>query len=185
MVGAVGISHQADEHLEVYALGRLGEPLLAEVEEHLLVCASCQERVDDLEAFALAMRRAAADEPSGPSVSSWFSDRFRSSNWKLASLAGAGALAVVVVVVGVYLHFRTNSALIASIELNAMRGEAQSIGQARETDITLADAPAALKLRAEVVDATGGAVWSGSFPSENHRIQLTKQLLPGSYFVRL
>jgi hypothetical protein len=36
------------------------------VEEHLLVCAACQERVDDLEAYAVAMRQVISTEPARP-----------------------------------------------------------------------------------------------------------------------
>jgi len=57
-------SHQPDDRLELYALGRLPEADLAIVEEHLLVCTSCQERLDELELFAIAMRQAIAAEPA-------------------------------------------------------------------------------------------------------------------------
>jgi hypothetical protein len=55
------IAHQTDEQLELYALGRLPEPRQAVIEEHLLICESCRNRLDEAEAFAKAMRQAIAD----------------------------------------------------------------------------------------------------------------------------
>jgi anti-sigma factor ChrR (cupin superfamily) len=52
------ISHQTAEQLERYALGRLAEPEQAVIEEHLLICEACRQRLDEVEAYAKAMRRA-------------------------------------------------------------------------------------------------------------------------------
>ena len=54
-------SHQGDDQLELYALGRLSEPEQAVIEEHLLICEACRQRLDDVEAYAKAMRQAIAD----------------------------------------------------------------------------------------------------------------------------
>jgi hypothetical protein len=54
-------SHPDDEQLELYALGRLNEPEQAVIEEHLLICEACRQRLDQIEAYAKAMRRAIAD----------------------------------------------------------------------------------------------------------------------------
>lgn len=42
-------------------LGRLPEPEQAVIEEHLLVCEICRNRLDEAEAFAKAMRQAISD----------------------------------------------------------------------------------------------------------------------------
>ena len=55
------LSHQSTEQLELYALGRLAEPEQAVIEEHLLICEACREQLDEVEAYAKAMRRAIAD----------------------------------------------------------------------------------------------------------------------------
>src|SRR5947207_3251573 len=57
------VLHQSEEQLELYSFGRLSEPDVAAVEEHLLVCASCRARLDEGEVFALALRQAIASEP--------------------------------------------------------------------------------------------------------------------------
>jgi hypothetical protein len=178
----VGISHQTDEQLELYALGRLPEPWIAEVEEHLLVCAACQERVADLEAYALAMRQAIFTEPGQkPQWYSWFQQ-----SWlKMPVLAWAGGLASILLAVALYLQFTPHLAPLASLQLTAMRGAMPSVAPARETDMTLTDAPAGTALRAEIVDATGSTIWSGSLEPRTHSIALTRRLAPGNYFVRL
>ncbi len=82
-----GISHQTDEQLELYSLGRLPEPLAAAIEEHLLVCSTCQEHLDEMEVFATAMRRAISEEPT-LKPGGW-----RFPTWSLAfagGFAGAG-----------------------------------------------------------------------------------------------
>jgi anti-sigma factor RsiW len=181
-------SHETDEQLERYALGSLPEPQVAVVEEHLLVCVTCQERLDDLGTFALAMRDAIASEPAVQARTGWF-EWLRSWDPRQPALAWAGGFAILVLASGLYLHsgrIAGRDALpLASLELTAMRGDIQSAALARETDITLADAPPGPALRAEVVDATGGRVWSGALDGDGHKIKLMKQLAPGDYFVRL
>lgn len=57
-------SHQPDDQLELYALERLTEAEQAVIEEHLLICQACRERLDEVEAYAKAMRQAIADSPA-------------------------------------------------------------------------------------------------------------------------
>ncbi len=52
--------HASDECLEQYTLGSLEEPLLGELEEHLLLCSQCQDHLREIDAYHAAMRNAAA-----------------------------------------------------------------------------------------------------------------------------
>ena len=47
-----------EEALEQYVLGKLTEVEATTVEEHLLVCADCQQRVTELDEYVPAMRLA-------------------------------------------------------------------------------------------------------------------------------
>jgi hypothetical protein len=38
--------HLSEDTAEMYAVGRLTEPVLADVEEHLLICARCRRSVE-------------------------------------------------------------------------------------------------------------------------------------------
>ncbi|MGB9606715.1 MAG: anti-sigma factor family protein, partial [Bryobacteraceae bacterium] len=52
-------SHPSEERWEEYALGLLDEDDSAELEEHLLVCPQCQDKLAETDAFIYAMREAA------------------------------------------------------------------------------------------------------------------------------
>lgn len=177
--------HETDDDLELYALGRLSDERAASVEEHLLICAACQKRLDDVEAFAVAMREAIGGEPV-PTALHWL-DRWRQPGFAWTGLAWAGGLAALLAAIGLFLHVGTSSvAPLATLQLTAVRGETQTVIPSRETDITLTDAPAADDLKAEVIDAAAGTVWTGILsPKDGNRIRLTKRLEPGGYFVRL
>jgi hypothetical protein len=174
--------HRSDDELELYALRRLPEARVAEVEEHLLLCVSCQDRLDDVEKFALSMREVIAGEPEAQIRTDWFA-WFKPNGLRLPTLAWAGGLAAIVLGFVLYLH-SGRLAPLASLQLTALRGDVQSTTRARETDITLGDAPSAPSLRAEIVDGVGARVWTGGFEGGD-QIRLTKELEPGNYFVRL
>ena len=166
-----GIFHQTDEQLELYALGRLDEPGQAVVEEHLLVCVTCQERLDAAEGFAIAMRQALANEraaePEKTGRLAWL--------WPWpAAVAGFAALLLAIVL---SLPSSRNLVPLASLQLTAIRGEVPSVEPARETDITLTDAPTEAGLRVEVVNGAGAKVADS--------LKIRKSLAQGSYFVRL
>jgi len=51
-------SHVADDLLELYSLDRLSADELVAVEEHLLVCRACQDRLKETDDFVRVMRAA-------------------------------------------------------------------------------------------------------------------------------
>ncbi len=52
--------HGTEDQLELYALGRLPDSDLPRLEEHLLACTACREKLNGTADFALAMREASA-----------------------------------------------------------------------------------------------------------------------------
>lgn len=52
--------HIDDDALEAYSLGRLADADAAPVEEHLLVCAECRDRLAEWDEYVRAMRSACA-----------------------------------------------------------------------------------------------------------------------------
>lgn len=59
--------HFPDHLLENYAMGKLSDHESEPVEEHLLLCSLCQERLDELDDFVQAIKTALADpEPTSP-----------------------------------------------------------------------------------------------------------------------
>ncbi len=58
VVGKTRKEHAAEETLEEYALGRLRGAALARLEEHLLICEECQDRLSELDTFLQGMSEA-------------------------------------------------------------------------------------------------------------------------------
>lgn len=50
--------HVSDDDLEAYSLGRLTEPDVAQVEEHLLICAACCAALVSWDEYLQAMKPA-------------------------------------------------------------------------------------------------------------------------------
>jgi hypothetical protein len=59
-------THLSEEAVENYAIGRLAKAQLAAFEEHLLLCEHCQERLDEEDDFAEAMRSLTGMEDAAP-----------------------------------------------------------------------------------------------------------------------
>jgi anti-sigma factor RsiW len=60
--------HIADDLLESYAMGKLSERETAPLEEHLLLCAGCQERLAGLDDFIQVVKAALAVPPPPDSL---------------------------------------------------------------------------------------------------------------------
>src|SRR5277367_2058230 len=80
--------HISEELLEYYSLQQLSEDRLAPVEEHLLVCESCQTRLTQVDNYVAAMKIAARQitaesPPLAPRV------RRRPLRWALSLSGGA------------------------------------------------------------------------------------------------
>ncbi len=58
-------AHADEERLERYAMGLLTEAESAPLEEHLLLCAGCREKLSEFDEFLSTLRSTRAD-PSGP-----------------------------------------------------------------------------------------------------------------------
>lgn len=58
--------HFPDDILEKYAIGKLSDQESEPVEEHLLLCSVCQERLEELDDFVQAIRIALADPAPTP-----------------------------------------------------------------------------------------------------------------------
>jgi len=53
------VQHIPEDSLEQYATGALSEPEVGPLEEHLLICAACQDRLQATDDYVVAMRAAA------------------------------------------------------------------------------------------------------------------------------
>src|ERR1051325_4894793 len=104
--------HIDDIQLDAYASGMLAEPLLAETEEHLLICPECQERLVQADEFAVLFRQA-VQEPA-PARAGW---RIFRPAW-----AGALTVATVAALAIVVAPLQLREGPPSTIELRSVRG---------------------------------------------------------------
>lgn len=180
-----GNFHESEERLELYMMHRLPESEIQVVEEHLLMCDPCRERLDQAEVFAVHMREALQSQPLTTSAPGWFSAGW--FGWLKPQFAMAGAFAAVLLAVGIYATMGSvRVAPVASLQLTAMRGsEIQTVSPARELDLSFTDAPA--PSRVDIVDASGASVWTGTLTPHAGRVEtkVGQVLSPGNYFARV
>lgn len=168
--------HETDDQLEQYALDRLPDADLPRLEEHLMTCAACRERLDEIGDFALGMHAAATPKTE------WL-------GWlRRPAFSMALAFAALILVVGILSNGRVKFAPAVSLQLTAMRGEMPFTVPAREFDLTLSDGPReGGPFRVEVVNAMGVSMWTGLAESSpaGVRVMVMQRMTPGDYFVRL
>ncbi len=184
--------HASDDQLELYSLDRLSDTDLIQVEEHLMVCGGCRNRLEDVSAFALAMRNVLKEHPVAfqkpDEEENWFS-RFL-SGWKTPSLAFAGAMAAVVLSVGLYTYTQGHNgagmtlAPVAYLQLTAMRGELPTVHGAKAVQLRFSEAAeSGGPYKVSLVGDDGSAVWNGV--TEGPNVRLDHVLPKGTYFARL
>jgi hypothetical protein len=176
--------HRTDDQLEQYALGRLAESERLELEEHLLICESCQARLDGIADFSHGMKEAleAQPPPAEAPRRDWFA-------WlRRPAISMALAFVALIAVMAVFSGGDKKLPPVSSLQLTALRGEMPGVSPAREIDLTLTDAPKAEgPFRVEVVNAMGLKVWNGLADSgpRGVEVKVQQQLSQGDYFVRM
>jgi len=166
-------NHLEEEEIERYSLQDSPESELARVEEHLLICPSCQQRVESSDAHVQSMQQAAARMRQLPR---------RAPRWlglpRFSFALAAGVLLVAAILVP------RKAASPVSVSLTATRGVAiearapEGAPLKLQLDVTgLVPAPS---YRVVMVDWAGNPVWTGAFPGA-----AVKSLPAGIYFVRL
>jgi hypothetical protein len=177
--------HESEDRLELYALGRLPDSEVPCLEEHLLVCGTCREQLDDLAAFALNTRAALLRQPLTPYFPGWFSADWLGS--LKPGLALAGTFAVLMMALGIYREGGGARLVpVASLQMKAERGrKVQTVARAREFDLSFADVPAPARL--ELVNEGGSTVWSGALTGVDGkaRAKIALVLSPGRYYARV
>ena len=184
------IYHLSEDQLEQYVQGRLASSETVRIEEHLMMCAVCQEKLEDTEDATLGMREALMSQ-SEPAAA-----RAETAGW-LAGLLNvlrrpgfsmALGFAALILVIAMFSNRGTTFVPSASLVLTAVRGEMPETEPAREFQLTLTDTPTeGGPFRVEVVNALGTSVWSGLAVSSAAGIRVTepRRLDVGDYFVRL
>ena len=186
------IDHIDDETIDRYALGKLTEDELVPVEEHLLVCHACQDKLDSADAFVSAFRAAAplanaevVASAEGEARVPWYRRFFNIP--KVAWVPALAAMAVLAIVV------QTGPSLDRTqvVDLRTYRGveaaseaESGSLLQLRLATEGLKDRQ---PYRVEIVDSRGTKQWYGvvAWSDGVASVHVPKLLGAGQYWVRL
>ena len=174
--------HMSDDQIERYSMGAVSEAELEPVEEHLLICEACQNRVTENDLYVAAMQGAGNELRHEPAKRRWDFVFFR-----LAPMAAAAALLVVVAIEAPRLA--NHARMPAAITLEALRGTSMAKAPAAEPLVLRLDVAGLAeqkKYRVEAVDAAGNPVWTGEAPVQGMQAAANLPALgPGLYFVRL
>jgi len=180
--------HPDESVLELYCMDKLAGTPLDAFEEHLLVCADCQDRVTATDGFLRGMRSALVVPVPEKIPTSWNPLRYFQMPmpvWATAGVALAGVLGVVVA------HNQNLSNPALALALTATRGGMVPVakaGSALDLDLDVRDIAPAAKNRVQIVNAEGNEVWSGnaSAVKDGHMHALvSSRLSPGQYYVRI
>ena len=184
--------HICEDLLERYALNQLVEDEQAPVEEHLLVCNVCRNRLDGVDEYIRAMRLAVMQESVLQPGSS--SDRLSYG----AQLRGKPVFLWAATIAALFLVFAlpwkksitppteiTLEARRGSGSLSVAHGHASSSSLVLNIDLT--ELATVDSYSAQVVDADGRQVWRGVLkPVGKHLvIVVPTPLSAGTYWVRL
>jgi hypothetical protein len=180
-------SHLDEDQLEKYSMGALGESESAGLEEHLLVCERCQQRLAETDVYVASMRRAMVHFPERQKPEPVASERPR-RHWFPLIPALAGVL--LVVAIG-WWSGRSNNVTGPpfAVSLEATRGSGMAnapAGRWLQVRLDLAGLPNLPSYRLEMVDDGGAAIWQASAPATDTKVQ---SKIPGTkagvYFIRV
>jgi hypothetical protein len=191
------LDHATEAALERYAMGALPEAEAEVLEEHLLVCAACQERLTEMDRYVRAVRTAAsklrANAPADRRGSvAWLSGYFAKPElaWTLGAVF---CLAIVLWAAHGWRAFSPAGAQPVAVLLQTVRGGEPVAGASApsghplmlETD--LAGLPVSTAYDLKVIDQAGSPVERLQASPEDGRLkaQLPKGLRKGRYWVRL
>jgi hypothetical protein len=176
------MSHPAEEAIESYSRNSLPEEEVARLEEHLLVCEFCRDRISQADAYVSAIRAAARRLPAEV-------PRPRRRILKFAAAMAAAMSLVLVAWVGVRTG-RVSAPLPAmAVDLAANRGAIEAHAPAGRPLLLrldlegLPDHGGAFPV--EIVNAAGGKVWRGRAPAGSPAHVSVAGLVAGIYFVRV
>jgi len=178
--------------LEHYALGRLRAAELEELEEHLLVCSTCQQSLAATDAFLKTIKSAAVELERAPSSAvpeSWFHKLQLNPAWA----SGLVALGLLIAAGHEWTSRQHASAPSAVVCLRTTRGvenpaiTAVPAGKPLILMLDLTGLPTLSQYRVEIVDERGDpAFLTHGAPADNNlRATMAEGLPGGAYYVRV
>jgi anti-sigma factor RsiW len=184
--------HPTEDLLEEYIFGRLQEPALSELEDHLFTCCSCQATLAELDDYVRAAKIALAEFQHAR-----LAPVAAPPAWARlpVNTTAIWALGLVLVLSGsamIWRRMQTPSETVTAT-LTAFRGgNAAALthapaGKPLDLIIDTTSLPPARAYRLQIVNASGNNAWSGALMASGEKLSahLPKGLGPGVYWVRL
>jgi hypothetical protein len=186
-------THLTEDIVEKYSFSRLPEETVAVLEEHLLICSSCQVFLQKTEEYIRLMKTATAEYDVNQPATSHIRTAAAKPWTRSSAIWGAG---LVLLCVTAILPWRLQAPLpAATVALASMRGgeDVQGITQApaeRQLDLAISVNDLSVQsnaYRLELVDAKGRLEWGGIAPVVSGRLlgHVPSRLHAGIYWVRL
>lgn len=180
------VTHLDEESLERYSLNRLPEAEVEALEEHLLACEHCQQRLDEMDEF-LAAARSASNRLRHEEASKGASKAGENRSWRawfplpVPAVAGGLALAAALAVT---IPRAMDSGPAQVVALSAFRGEGSASVAAGKPVILLLDLAGidGQANKVEVADASGRLI---EFAPAAREVRLKTRLRQGQYWVRV
>jgi len=172
--------HMDAEEIERYSLGSIPGEELPRLEEHLLLCESCRQRITESDVYVASMRQAGRK----------LHNRNRVRVLRAAALSALVAACIVVFLVTFRPGRQSAPASPFAIRLEATRGTGVQAkapaSRPLELQFDLAGLASSPRYRAEIVDGDGTRLWDGSATLGAARATASAPpLAAGVYFVRL
>ncbi len=182
--------HCTDDALELYALGRLEDLRTEALEEHLLICEPCQERLDETDIFVRAMKGAAARLRAEQKAESFAARVARSFRLPAVPMWAASAACVCILAVSVVrMREPVPAGAAIAVSLQAERGASQTVAANHPLTLSLDVRGLSLGKSAHVVlvDAAGTTLEQADVAPDKDQVQarFSKPLDPGDYFIRI
>lgn len=179
------MQHIEENLLDQYAMGTLPKESIAEVEEHLLLCSFCQNRLVEADQFLTVFRAAATNLDASPKPA-WISAlASRKGFWSGAAAAFAALL--VLLITGDSHHANLPPAILLMQSLRGPESTAE-MASARPCllvfDLVVSANPTEYEI--DIVDAVGNDVLKRDAEVRDGRLSvLVDRLARGSYWVRI
>jgi hypothetical protein len=192
--------HPSVEVLEEYCFDRLPPAILESVEEHLLVCETCQDTVRETDEFIQLMKFAVAERavdpsPRLPPARAWDNLTAAGKKSGLGSVTmWTAVMLAMMALFWAFTSFRTNPLGPAiPVRLVAMRGGENAgftrapAGRPLGLAIDTTELPAPDSYRIEIVSSSGRPVWTSAAPLSGREILARTPTImkAGVYWVRL
>jgi hypothetical protein len=177
-------SHIEEDLLDQYAMATLPEGLVAEVEEHLLICSFCQKRLVETDEFLTIFREAANQMGARPA-------RQPRRFWPSRAIAWASAAAAVAALLAFLISAERHDAKPppATLFMQSLRGPGAAAHIVSDRPYRLVfDLPvqATVDYEVDIVDEVGNGILTIRAEVRNGQLLVPLEKLErGSYWVRV